>query len=210
MLEAIRVWRIDNSSQFQLAAGSILRSSSSRDARAEQRDGKVKKIVQQKNAHFQKKPSHYCHFFFPVFNTSHMFSSYLLFSKWQSGLASIDCCERWESRPLTSGTLVGSTPVQPNLVVETNGNSGNSSIQVSITFTQHHHSYQMKRTSWSRIMNAMLIFLYINDYHRHPHHHHMSPNRTTSPKWALPHHLARLISRRTPKSFDLILFYILE
>ena len=147
--------------------------------------------------------------FFPVFNTSHTFSSSLLFSKWQSGLASIDCCERWESRPLTSGTLVGSTPVQPNLVVETNGNSGNSSIQVSITFTQHHHSYQMKRTSWSLTMNAMLIFLYTNDYHRH-HHHHMSPNRTTSPKWALPHHLARLISPRTPKSFDLILFYILE
>ena len=149
--------------------------------------------------------------FFPVFNTSHTFSSSLLFSKWQSGLASIDCCERWKSLPMNSGTLVGSTPVQPNLVVETNGNSGNSSIQVSITFTQHHHSYQMKRTSWSLTMNAMLIFPYINDYHRHPHHHHhMSPNRTTSPKWALPHHLARLISPRTPKSFDLILFYILE
>ena len=34
-----------------------------------------------------------------------------------------------------SGTLVGSTPVQPNLVVETNGNSGNSSIQVSLSFS---------------------------------------------------------------------------
>jgi len=33
------------------------------------------------------------------------------------------------SREMASGTLVGSTPVQPNLVVETNGNSGNSSIQ---------------------------------------------------------------------------------
>jgi len=33
------------------------------------------------------------------------------------------------NREMASGTLVGSTPVQPNLVVETNGNSGNSSIQ---------------------------------------------------------------------------------
>ena len=154
-------------------------------------------------------------FFFPVFNTSHMFSetlsSFLLLSKWQSGFASKDCCERWKSRPLTSGTLVGSTPVQPNLVVETNGNSGNSSIQVSITFTQHHHSYQMKRTSWSLPLKATLIFPYINDYHQHPHHHHhISPDRTTSPKWALPRPLAQLISRRTPKSFNLLLFYILE
>merc|ERR1711953_1023087 len=33
------------------------------------------------------------------------------------------------NREMASGTLVGSTPVQPNLLVETNGNSGNSSIQ---------------------------------------------------------------------------------
>ena len=48
MLEAIRVRWIDNSSKFQLGAGSILRSSSSRDARAEQRNGKVKKFFSKK------------------------------------------------------------------------------------------------------------------------------------------------------------------